>query len=181
MKREEAINKISKLKIKQLTNDERASYLISWWNINEDDDEYDSLPDSLKNEMIKNEKYENPEDKKYDPLIIKALIYEFRGVRNEYIERELNQLVNQKIEVKGIIENFDKCPCCGYRTLEERGKWEICEVCYWEDDGIEYLDVVSGPNRITLRNARKNFNKFGACEKELIQYTEKEPDLKYEK
>ena len=27
------------------------------------------------------------------------------------------------------------CPCCGHGTLDERGAYEICDVCGWEDDG----------------------------------------------
>lgn len=181
MKREDAIRKIVELKINLLNKDERAGYLTGWWNIDKEDEEFHSLPDSLKAEMIKTEEYENPEDKKYDPLILKALIHEFKGVRNEYIEREFNQIANEKIVVEGKLEKFEKCPCCGYKTLEERGTWDICEVCYWEDDGIEDLDINSGPNRMTLRKAKENFTKFGACEEELIQYIEKEPNLKYEK
>ncbi len=181
MKRQEAIKKISKLKISNLNRDERVGYLIGWWNIDKEDKEFNSLPDSLKNEMIKNDEYKNPEYEKYDSLILKALIHEYKGVRNEYIEREYNQITNDKVEVKGQVENFEKCPCCDYKTLEERRTWDICEVCYWEDDGIEDLDVNSGPNRMTLRKGKENFKNFGACKKELIQYTEKEPDLKYEK
>jgi len=26
------------------------------------------------------------------------------------------------------------CPCCGYLTLPERGAYDICPVCFWEDD-----------------------------------------------
>ena len=28
------------------------------------------------------------------------------------------------------------CPCCGYKTLSESasGTYEICEICFWEDD-----------------------------------------------
>lgn len=33
--------------------------------------------------------------------------------------------------------NIQKCTCpgCGYPTLPERGAYEICKVCNWEDDG----------------------------------------------
>ena len=43
----------------------------------------------------------------------------------------------------------EKCPCCGYPTLEERGIFEICKLCNWEDDGQDdsYVDEVwGGPN-----------------------------------
>jgi len=181
MKREEAIKKIAELTIINLNKDERTNYLLGWWNIDKEDEEFESLPDDLQKEMTKNEEFENPENKKYDPLILKALIHKFKGVRNEYIKRELKRLLNNEIQVIGEVEKFEKCPCCEYKTLSERRTWDICEVCYWEDDGIEELDKISSPNKMTLRQAKENFKKLGACEERLIQFTEKEPDLKYEK
>lgn len=60
------------------------------------------------------------------------------------------------------------CPCCGYLTLEERGGFEICPVCYWEDDGQDDHDadtVRGGPNSaLSLAQARKNYAAFGACD-----------------
>ena len=41
------------------------------------------------------------------------------------------------------------CPCCGHRTLDERGAYEICGECGWEDDGQDDHDahvVRGGPN-----------------------------------
>ena len=65
-----------------------------------------------------------------------------------------------------------KCPCCGYRTLssEKRGSYEICPVCYWEDDKVQFVDpeYKGGANRVSLRQARANFKSFGACEPELV-------------
>jgi hypothetical protein len=61
-----------------------------------------------------------------------------------------------------------RCPCCGYYTLSQRGKWEICDVCFWEDDSEndEYdspaSDKVYGANGVSLREARENFLEFGA-------------------
>jgi hypothetical protein len=57
------------------------------------------------------------------------------------------------------------CPCCDYVSLPERGQYIICHVCYWEDEGIDVdeLDVESGANEsITLREARVNFQRYGA-------------------
>lgn len=64
------------------------------------------------------------------------------------------------------------CPCCGYRTFIERpgATFDICQVCYWEDDPYQFQDPDStfGANPISLREARKNFEAFGACEREMI-------------
>ncbi len=53
------------------------------------------------------------------------------------------------------------CPCCGYATLSERGGWEICCVCSWEDDGQDNHNanvVRGGPNgKLSLTRARINF------------------------
>ena len=60
----------------------------------------------------------------------------------------------------------EQCPCCDYVTLSERGDWEICPICFWEDDwtNVDNLDRESGVNGLTLREARSNFKEFGACE-----------------
>jgi len=59
-----------------------------------------------------------------------------------------------------------QCPCCDYFTLDGRAGFEVCPVCYWEDDGqdLDRLDVVSGPNHITLRQGRENFVRIGAAD-----------------
>jgi hypothetical protein len=53
------------------------------------------------------------------------------------------------------------CPCCGFRTLldEERGSYEICGVCAWEDDFVQYRDpdYRGGANAESLNEARAAF------------------------
>lgn len=63
------------------------------------------------------------------------------------------------------------CPCCGYDTLaEEPGHYDICPICFWEDDPNQRCNVDSenGANSISLRQAQANFEQFGACDKEMI-------------
>ena len=66
-----------------------------------------------------------------------------------------------------------QCPCCGYLTLPERGGYEICPVCFWEDDGQDEHDaeiVRCGPNyHLSLTQARKNFAAIGACEYRVLK------------
>ncbi len=56
------------------------------------------------------------------------------------------------------------CPCCRYPTLTERGAYEICCLCNWEDDGqadADADDVRGGPNRsYSLTEARENFRRY---------------------
>lgn len=60
------------------------------------------------------------------------------------------------------------CPCCRFRTLHETGGFEICPVCYWEDDGQDDIDadkVRGGPNNLlSLSEARENFATIGASD-----------------
>jgi len=67
------------------------------------------------------------------------------------------------------------CPCCGYLTLPEPpgGTYDICPVCYWEDDPVQFRDptYAGGANRESLEEARANFREFGACRKELVNVT----------
>lgn len=64
-----------------------------------------------------------------------------------------------------------RCPCCSKLTLSERGGFEICPVCFWEDDGQDDHDadvVRGGPNgALSLTEARENYRRFGAIEDRL--------------
>ena len=66
------------------------------------------------------------------------------------------------------------CPCCGYLTLRSRGTFDLCPVCFWEDDGQDEHDaeaVRGGPNALlSLTQARLNFSAFGACSEDLRRH-----------
>ena len=65
------------------------------------------------------------------------------------------------------------CPCCGYLTLGEKppGTFLICDVCFWEDDEVQYRDACykGGANRVSLKEARLNFSTFGASSKQFLK------------
>jgi uncharacterized Zn finger protein (UPF0148 family) len=48
------------------------------------------------------------------------------------------------------------CPCCGSKVLRERGAFEICPVCGWEDDPAQSADpgFAGGANELSLNAAR---------------------------
>ncbi|MDR3457732.1 MAG: CPCC family cysteine-rich protein [Verrucomicrobiae bacterium] len=62
------------------------------------------------------------------------------------------------------------CPCCGERMLPERGGYDICGTCGWEDDGQDEHDadeVRGGPNgSYSLTQARQAFREQRARERE---------------
>ncbi|HEX9577167.1 MAG TPA: CPCC family cysteine-rich protein [Myxococcales bacterium] len=60
------------------------------------------------------------------------------------------------------------CPCCNFLTLPEAppGTFFICPVCGWEDDNVQFQrpDFAVGANRMSLNQAKKNFQQFGYAE-----------------
>ena len=64
------------------------------------------------------------------------------------------------------------CQCCGYKTLAEGSKdsYEICKICFWEDDYVmnENTDYWGGANGVCLRQAQRNFLRFGVSEKNYL-------------
>ena len=67
------------------------------------------------------------------------------------------------------------CPCCGYLTLPEGqpGSFEVCPICHWMDDPIQFADVnyVSDSNHISLQQARENVREFGAASEDVVDET----------
>ena len=68
------------------------------------------------------------------------------------------------------------CPCCGHLTLDggsdAEGDYDICLVCFWEDDPEQRNDVrlTNGANEPCLLEARKNYREFGACERRSLPH-----------
>ncbi|WP_440466833.1 CPCC family cysteine-rich protein [Pseudomonas sp. YH-1] len=62
------------------------------------------------------------------------------------------------------------CPCCGYFSFgDPPGSYEICEICFWEDDHLQlcFPDARGGANPVSLIEAQVNFVQWGACERRL--------------
>ena len=66
------------------------------------------------------------------------------------------------------------CPCCGFLTLTLKppGTYELCPVCFWEDDGLQFEDpnYEGGANQERLAVARTNFREFGASSKNDLPF-----------
>ena len=65
-------------------------------------------------------------------------------------------------------ESRHACLCCGYRTLSipPPGTREICPICYWED--AETDECWERSNDVTLIEAQRNYQQFGASERQWI-------------
>ena len=68
--------------------------------------------------------------------------------RREFFNRHLSKLkgADRRNDIKNL---GNTCPSCGYPTLEERCAWDICAICFWEDDGQDDQDsdkIYGGPN-----------------------------------
>jgi hypothetical protein len=72
-----------------------------------------------------------------------------------------------------VIEERFACPCCGYKTFYTApdGSYDICDVCFWEDDPIQLADpdYEGGANLMSLRQAQQNFLEFGACDRDMLR------------
>ncbi|MBK9386338.1 MAG: hydrolase [Planctomycetes bacterium] len=62
------------------------------------------------------------------------------------------------------------CRCCGFLTLGARGNYEICPVCFWEDDVLENPEIAGGANAVSLREAQASYRRIGACEARFLDH-----------
>ena len=149
MLREEAIALLAMHELQALTKEIRESLLVDGWG------SADEIGD--------------PMDPRHDPLLHTALAHRYVGVINAYLEKRLAQL-GRRETVLGEPEQLVRCVCCGYHTLSERGAYDICSVCFWEEDGTLVANAHSGPNHMTLGEARANFSKLGAVTEREVAF-----------
>ena len=73
--------------------------------------------------------------------------------------------VEERIYILPLKRFMFRCPVCGQRTLPERGMFEICTECGWEDEGMDDDDEEPGfgPNGdYTIRQYREEYLKLKA-------------------
>ncbi|MBX9736188.1 MAG: hypothetical protein K2X32_04615 [Phycisphaerales bacterium] len=53
-------------------------------------------------------------------------------------------------------EALHPCPCCGSLVISSPGEFEICDICWWEDDPVQAAnpDAAGGANELSLNEAR---------------------------
>lgn len=64
------------------------------------------------------------------------------------------------------------CPACGHQMFSRLWAYEICEVCFWEEDPYQLRHPWTGmgPNGgLSLMEAQANYRRFGAVEEEHVR------------
>ncbi len=60
------------------------------------------------------------------------------------------------------------CPCCGYMSFAEPlGSYDICPICFWEDDDVQLQFPFTGGANIPLVAAQANFARLGVKEERV--------------
>jgi hypothetical protein len=164
--RREAAEILARHDLAELRAEERESLLQDWWSVGAEDPDYHRLPELVRVMLARNEGPDDPQDPIHDHLLILALRRTYVGVINDYLQRRLSTL-GHPVEVDGDVEWLHACRCCGYRTLARRAQYDVCPVCFWEDDGTSHEDGgAAGPNHMTLGEARRTFEETGASSTE---------------
>ena len=113
-------------------------------------------------------------------FLVELLKHQYLGVSNNFLESTLKFSTTQKnFSIVGNENVLIKCQCCGYKTIESFGDYDICPVCFWEDDTTSTDDHYSDVNKMTLGEAKKNFQLFGASSKRRLQFIDKYGKEKY--
>lgn len=55
------------------------------------------------------------------------------------------------------IEKTVRCPVCGQYEFSRKDDYDICEICGWENDGLQYddPDYEGGANEMSLNQAKR--------------------------
>jgi hypothetical protein len=181
MNRREAVRILAMRDVAILTPNERRDLVMDWWTIDAEEPCYVEFPNRLKHLLETTDPPEDATDPIFDPLLQVALRASYIGVTNSYLEDQLRTFGKPDVVVLGTVEKLETCPCCRYRTLPKRGAYNICKVCFWEDNGSGDFAVVNGPNHMTLENARANFELFGASSQAAVPLVLKDGCKRYER
>jgi hypothetical protein len=64
------------------------------------------------------------------------------------------------------------CPGCGFLVFVEPSSYEICPVCFWDDNPVQLTESLTGwfANHVSLLEGQKHFRALGYCEERLKQF-----------
>ena len=142
-----------------------------------DDEKYRHLLESAMAESgksITKEGQQNKHLRKYIEVM-------FSRYCNDYLEIFLKRHFNKDFTVEGSAMVLYTCPCCGYNTLSRRSEYDICLVCFWEDDGDRDNTAYSAVNKMTLGEAKNNFSNFGSTSEQALKFLDKDRLIQFKK
>lgn len=180
-----AIRSLTSKQLKNLTLDERADileemYLEDW----SETPGWRTIPKKVRLEFQGEKLSQEASSEIYDSALMLYLKDKLRAVSNSYLITDLAKIGITVAEIIGGPIELYPCPCCGSRTLDELASYDICRVCWWEDDGQDNHNAdtaYGGPNYgISLTQARYNYLTQGIYDpsrKDLVKL--KEPKNMY--
>ena len=163
--RDAALDLLAEHKMRARTAEEREDDLFCLgaedWS---DDAGWQKLDPDVRAEIEQNAESEeilDPEHQRFNAAIAVYLRGRCGAVTNEYLLREVVLVDRTVSAVTGAALGAEACPCCGRRTICERGCYEICRVCWWEDDGqdndqAEFIPPLASEHVVERRAASLN-------------------------
>lgn len=166
MRREQLVPLIAREFVARRAPHEKLSELEAYWDWDEDSPGWERLPWPVREEMLRR--------RGSPPKLWRSTydaFFEFieedhrRLVRNDALLAEARELGLEVDHVEGQPAPAEPCPCCGFRTFEWRGEYDVCPVCLWEDesgedafdDSPEQLASFSFPNHMTRAEYRRAY------------------------
>jgi len=148
MRREQLIQLIAREVVARRPPHEKLKELPAYWDWDEDSPGWALLHPRVREELL--QRAGSP------PWLWRSAydaFFEFteqdarRIVRSEALRKEAVALGVPVSSVEGVPDTAHRCPCCGFRTFEWRGEYDLCPVCQWEDECAEDA-FEDGPARL---------------------------------
>lgn len=163
-----AIERLALWELERLSSAERAEQLETMTLENWADwPRWSALPQDVREEFDGQSISGDPSSQRYDPVLLIWLRFRYLGATNAYLRDCLTKAGADVADVTGAEDELLPCPCCGRASLSERNSYDICKVCWWEDDGQDNSradTVMGGPNYgLSLTQGRVNFLVHGIC------------------
>jgi hypothetical protein len=161
--RQAAVDRVCRAELALLSVEERRARAWDRWECAAITDEELEWPEEIAAELAR----ASPGGQVADATCVELLLPEERarleGVTNEYLERRLLAIVGVRISVDGEAEERAECPCCGYLSLPVDSFFQLCRVCFWQNDGGR-----AGANAVPLDVAAASVRRIGAVEERFL-------------
>ena len=165
MRREELISRIAQEVVARRPPHEKLQELPAHWDWDEDSPGWALLHPRVREELL----LRGPAPWLWRSVYDAFFEFEERDARrivtSEALRCEARALGLSVEDVEGEPDPAHRCPCCGFRTLEWRGEYDLCPVCGWEDeraedafeDGPARLARFSVPHHMTRAEYRQRY------------------------